>query len=57
MDWHRVKTLLLALLLLVNGYLAYELYDMERDRDYISDSYVSQAADSLKTRVQDLWDL
>ena len=50
MDWHRVKTLLLALLLLVNGYLAYELYDMERDRDYISDSYVSQAADSLKTR-------
>ncbi len=50
MDWHRVKTLLLALLILANGYLAYKLYDTERDRDYISDSYVQQAADSLKSR-------
>ncbi len=50
MDWHRVKTLLLALLILVNGYLAYELYDTERDKDYISDSYVQQASESLKAR-------
>ncbi len=50
MDWHRVKTLLLALLILVNGYLAYELYDTERDRDYISDSYVQQASKSLEAR-------
>lgn len=50
MDWHRVKTLLLALLIVANGYLAYKMYETERDRDYISDSYVQQAADSLKTR-------
>ena len=50
MDWHRVKTLLLILLVIVNGYLAYELYDNVHKQDYISESYVKQASETLKSR-------